>query len=33
MGYSIEPRDRIYVIGYRFLSFAKNTGKHVTKVA
>ena len=26
--YSIEPRDRIYVKGYGFLSFAKNIGKH-----
>ena len=25
--YSIEPRDRIYVKGYGFLSFAKNMGK------
>ena len=24
MRYSIEPRDRIYVKGYVFLSFAKN---------
>ena len=24
---SIEPRDRIYVKGYGFLSFAKNMGK------
>ena len=24
MGYSVEPRDRIYVKGYGFLSFAKN---------
>ena len=24
MGYSAEPRDRIYVKGYGFLSFAKN---------
>ena len=24
---SIEPRDRIYVKGYGFLSFAKNAGK------
>ena len=29
MRYSIEPRDRIYVIGYGFLSFAKNIGKHL----
>ena len=25
--YSIEPRNRIYVTGYGFLSFAKNMGK------
>ena len=28
--YSIEPRVRIYVKGYGFLSFAKNIGKNVT---
>ena len=28
MRYSIEPRDRIYVKGYGFLSFAKNLGKN-----
>ena len=33
MRYSIEPRDRIYVKGYGFLSFAKNLGTHATKVA
>ena len=27
MRYSIETRDRIYVKGYRLLSFAKNMGK------
>ena len=27
MIYSIEPRDRIYIKGYGFLSFAKNMGK------
>ena len=27
MRYSIEPRDRTYVKGYGFLSFAKNIGK------
>ena len=27
MRYSIEPRDRIYVKGYGFLSFAKNMGE------
>ena len=26
MRYSIEPRDRIYIKGYGFLSFAKNMG-------
>ena len=30
MRYSIEPRDRIYVKNYGFLSFAKNMGKHLT---
>ena len=30
MRYSIEPRDRIYVKGYGFLSFAKNKGKSLT---
>ena len=30
MRISIEPRDRIYVIGYGFLSFAKNIGKNVS---
>ena len=29
MRYSIELRDRIYVKGYRFLSFAENMGKHL----
>ena len=28
MRYSIEPKDRIYVKGYGFLSFAKNMGKN-----
>ena len=27
MRYAIEPRDRIYVKGYGFLSFTKNMGK------
>ena len=27
MRYSIEPKDRIYVKGYEFLSFAKNLSK------
>ena len=30
MRYSIETRDRIYVKGYGFLSFAKNIGKSLS---
>ena len=30
MRYSIEPRDRIYVKGYGFLSFSKNIGKSLS---
>ena len=30
MRYSTEPRDRIYVKGYGFLSFAKNVGKSLS---
>ena len=30
MRYSIEPRDRIYVKGYGFLSFAKNRSKNLS---
>ena len=33
MRYSTEPKDRIYVKGYGFLSFAENIGKYATKVA
>ena len=33
MRYSIEPRERRYVKGYRFLSFARNLGTHATKIA
>ena len=33
MRHSIEPRERRYVKGYGFLSFAKNVGTHATKVA
>ena len=33
MRYSIEPRERRYVKGYGFLSFAGNIGTHATKVA
>ena len=28
MSYSIEPRERRYVKGYGFLSFAKSTGRN-----
>ena len=31
MRFSIEPRDRKYVKGYGFLSFAKNMGKSLSK--
>ena len=30
MRYSVEPRDRIYVKGHAFLSFAKNMGKNLS---
>ena len=30
MSYSIEPKDRVYVKGYGFLSFAKNMGTHLS---
>ena len=33
MSYSIEPRERRYVKGYGFLSFARNLATHATKVA
>ena len=33
MRYSIESRDRIYVKGYEFLSFAENMSRHANKVA
>ena len=29
MRYSIEPRNRIHVKGYGFLSFAKNMGTQI----
>ena len=29
--YSVQPRDRIFVKGYGFLSFAKNVGRSVGK--
>ena len=28
MRYPIEPKDKIYVKGYRFFSFAKSMGKN-----
>ena len=31
--YSVESRERRYVKGYRFLSFARNLGTHATKAA
>ena len=30
MRHSVEPRDRTYVKGYGFLSFAKNMGKSLS---
>ena len=32
MRFSIEPRDRRYVKGYRFLAFAKNIGKNISSM-
>ena len=29
--YSVQPRDRIFIKGYGFLSFAKNMGKNIGK--
>ena len=29
--YSVQPRDRIFVKGYGFLSFAKNMVKNIGK--
>ena len=31
MRYSVQPRDRIFVKGYGFLSFAKSMGKNIGK--
>ena len=31
MQYSVQPRDRILVKVYEFLSFAKNMGKNIGK--
>ena len=30
ISYSTEPRDRVYVKGYGFLSFTKNMGKSLS---
>ena len=30
--YSVQPRDRIFVKGYEFLSLAKNVGKSLVKI-
>ena len=32
MRYSVEPRDKIYVKQYGFLSFAKNMGKSLSNI-
>ena len=32
MRYSIEPRERRYVKGYGFVSFARNIGTHAAKL-
>ena len=29
--YSVQPRERIFVKGYGFFSFAKNVGKNINK--
>ena len=29
--YSVQPRDRIFVKGYEFLSFAENMGRNIGK--
>ena len=29
--HSVQPRDRIFVKGYGFLSFAKNMGRDICK--
>ena len=31
MGYLVEPRDRIFVKGYGYFSFAKNKSKNIDK--
>ena len=29
--YSVQPRERIFVKDYKFLSFAKNMGKNIIR--
>ena len=31
MRYSVQPKERIFVKGYEFLSFAKNMSKNIGK--
>ena len=31
MRYSLQPRDRLFIKGYEFLSFAENMGKNIGK--
>ena len=31
-GYSVQQRDKIFVKGYEFLSFAKNIGRNIGKI-
>ena len=32
MRYSIEPKERVYIKGYGFLSFTKNMGKNLSNI-
>ena len=32
MCYSVQPRDRVFVKGYEFLSFAKNVRKILVEI-
>ena len=32
MRYSVQPKDRIFVEGYKCLSFAKHMGKNIGKI-
>ena len=32
MRYSIEPKERVYIKGYGFLSFTKNMGKNLSNM-